>query len=209
MYDSNGRIVKGFTFKKAKSKIVLPPEHFQLGNKDYIAIAEENGTLNLLSRRGKSRINVAKKFKFSDIPIAKEGSNFVVITGDNKKESISQNGEVTSLSLDVSANYSFSITGTTKVTLDDNLLRINGKLVELPFGIYTKPQLFYANRTTYISITETQENRLYVYDSAGSLIKGFPVFGTSAGSITESSKKGGLKIVVRGEKNEIIAYSLR
>jgi hypothetical protein len=209
MYDSNGRVVKGFTFKKAKSKIVLSPEHFQLGNKDYIAIAEENGTLNLLSRRGKSRINVAKKFKFSKTPIAKEGSNFVVITGDNKKESISQSGEVTSLSLDVSANYSFSIRGTTKVTLDDNLLRINGKLVELPFGIYTKPQLFFANRTTYISITETQENKVYVYDSAGSLINGFPVFGTSAASITESSKKGGLKIVVRGEKNEIIEYSLR
>ena len=67
----------------------MSPQHFQLGNKDYIAIAEENGTLNLLSRRGKSRINVAKKFKFSDTPISKEDSKFVVITADNKKESIS------------------------------------------------------------------------------------------------------------------------
>jgi hypothetical protein len=165
--------------------------------------------LNLLSRRGKSRIKVTKKFKFSEIPIAKEGSKFVIITVDNKKESISQNGKVTSLSLDVSANYSFSIKGTTKVTLDDNLLRIKGKLVELPFGIYTKPKIFFANRTTYISITETQENKVYVYNSTGSLIKGFPVFGTSVASISKSSKKGGLKIVVRGEKNEIIEYSLR
>jgi hypothetical protein len=209
MYDSKGKAVRGFTFKKAKSKIVLAPQHIQLGNKDYIAIAEENGNLNLLSRRGKSRINLTKKFKFSEIPIAKEGSKFVVITADNKKESISQTGKVTSLSLDVSANYSFSITGTTKVTLDNNLLRINGKLAELPFGIYTKPQLFFANRTTYISITETQENKVYVYDSTGSLIIGFPVFGTSIASISESSKKGELKIVVRGEKNEIIKYSLR
>jgi hypothetical protein len=209
LYDSKGKIVKGFTFKKAKSKIVLAPQHFQLGNKDYIAIAEENGTLNLLSRRGKSRIKVTKKFKFSEIPIAKEGSKFVIITVDNKKESISQNGKVTSVSLDVSANYSFSIKGTTKVTLDDNLLRIKGKLVELPFGIYTKPKIFFANRTTYISITETQENKVYVYNSTGSLIKGFPVFGTSVASISKSSKKGGLKIVVRGEKNEIIEYSLR
>jgi len=209
MYDSKGKTVKGFTFKKAKSKIVLPPQHFQLGNKDYIAIAEENGTLNLLSRRGKSRINVTKKFKFSEIPIAKEGSKFVVITADNKKESISQSAKVTSLSLDVSSNYSFSIKGTTKVTLDDNLLRIKGKLVELPFGIYTKPKIFFANRTTYISITETQENKLYVYSSNGTLIKGFPVFGTSVASISKSSKKGGLKIVVKGEKKEIIEYSLR
>ena len=209
MYDSKGKSVKGFTFKKAKSKIVLSPQHLQLGNKDYIAIAEENGTLNLLSRRGKSRINVTKKFKFSDTPIAKEGSKFVVITVDNKKESISQSGKVTSLTLDVSANYSFSIKGTTKVTLDDNLLRIKGKLVELPFGIYTNPKIFFENRTAYISITETQENKVYVYDSTGSLIKGFPVFGTSVASISNSSKKGGLKIVVKGEKKELVLYQLQ
>ena len=209
IYDSKGKTVKGFTFKKAKSEIVLSPQHMQVGNKDYIAIAEENGTLNLLSRRGKSRINVLKKFKFSEIPIAKEGSKFVVITTDNKKESISQSGKVSSQSLDVSSNYSFAIKGNTKVTLDDNLLRINGKLVELPFGIYTNPQLFFANRTIYILITETQENKVFVYDTAGSLLNGFPVFGTSTASISNSSKKGGLKIVVRGEKNEIIEYSLR
>ena len=209
MYDSRGKTVKGFAFKKATSNIVMPPQHIRLGNKDYIAIAEENGSLNLLSRQGKSRVNLSKKFAFSETPIAKEGSNFVVITADKKKESISQSGKTTTLSLDVSSNYSFIIKGTTKVTLDDNLLRIKGKLVELPFGIYTKPKLFFANKTTYISITETQENKVYVYDSAGSLIKGFPVFGTSVASIANSSKKGVLKIIVMGEKKEILAYTFR
>ena len=209
MYDSRGKTVKGFAFKNATSNIVMPPQHIRLGNKDYIAIAEENGSLNLLSRQGKSRVNLSKKFAFSETPIAKEGSNFVVITADKKKESISQSGKTTTLSLDVSSNYSFIIKGTTKVTLDDNLLRIKGKLVELPFGIYTKPKLFFANKTTYISITETQENKVYVYDSAGSLIKGFPVFGTSVASIANGSKKGVLKIIVMGEKKEILAYTFR
>jgi hypothetical protein len=209
LYDSKGKIVKGFTFNKAESNIVLSPQHLQVGNKDYIALAEENGKLNLLSRRGKSRIKVTKIFKFSEIPIAKEGSSFVVITADNKKESISQSGKVSSQSLDVSSNYSFAIKGNTKVTLDDNLLRINGKLVELPFGIYTQPKMFYANKATYIAITETQEKKVYVYDTAGSLLHGFPVFGTSVAIVTNASKKGELKIVVKGEKNEIIAYHLR
>jgi hypothetical protein len=151
IYDSRGKIVKGFTFKKAASNIVLSPQHGQVDNKGYIAIAEENGKLNLLSR--------------------------------------------------------FAVKGNNKVTLDDNLLRINGKLVTLPFGIYTKPQLFFANKTTYISITETQENKVYVYDTSGSLLKGFPVFGTSIASIAEASKKGGIRIVVKGEKNELVGYS--
>ena len=134
---------------------------------------------------------------------------FVVITADNKKESISQSGKVSSRSLDVSSNYSFSIKGNTKATLDDNLLRINGKLVELPFGIYTKPKMFYANKTTYISLTETQENKVYVYDKSRSLLRGFPVFGTSIASIAGASKKGELRIVVKGEKNELLGYSFR
>lgn len=209
MYDASGKKVKGFAFKKTNSKIVLPPQHLQLGTKDYIAIAEENGTLNLLSRKGKPRITVAKKFAFSEIPIAKEGSKFVVITKDNKKESISQSGKVKTTSLDVSTNYNFTIIGTTKVTLDDNLLRIKGKLVELPFGIYTRPQVFFANRTTYVSVTETQDNKVYLYKSSGALMKGFPVFGSSLASVSEGSKKGSLKIVVKGEKDEIISFSLR
>jgi hypothetical protein len=35
------------------------------------------------------------------------------------------------------------------------------------------------------------------------------VFGTSMAAITEGSKKGELKIIVKGEKNELLGYSLR
>lgn len=208
MYDSGGKIVKGFTFKKTKSPIVLAPQHIRLGNKDYISIAEENGTLNLLSRVGKSRVSVSKTFKFSEIPIQKEGSNFVVITKNNTKESISQSGKITSLPLKVSENYHFTIKGNTKVTLDDNLLRINGRLVELPFGVYTKPKLFNANRTTYITLTETQQNKVYVFKKDGELITGFPVFGSSSASIEEGSKKGKLLLIVKGDPKEILKYSI-
>lgn len=208
MYNAKGKIVKGFNFRKTKSNIVQPPKHIRLGNKDYIAIAEENGKLNLLSRVGKSRVNVSKNFKFSEIPVTKERNQFVVITTDNKKESISQNGKVSSRRLNVSDNYSFAIKGTTKATLDDNLLRINGKLVELPFGVYTRPQLYFANKTTYISITETQENKVYVYDSFRSLLPGFPVFGTSQAAIGNTSKKGKLIVVVKGDPKEILLYSM-
>ncbi|GHC48780.1 hypothetical protein GCM10008083_10220 [Ulvibacter litoralis] len=209
MYDSEGKAVKGFTFKKTKTPIVLSPQHIRLGNKDYIAIAEESGKLNLLSRVGKSRVTVSKNFQFSEIPIQKEGSNFVVITKDHKKESISQAGKVTSLPLQVSDNYHFAMMGSTKVTLDDNLLRINGRLVELPFGVYTQPKLFLANRNTYVSITETQQNKVYLFKKDGELISGFPVFGSASASVEESSKKGKLILVVKGDAKEILKYTIQ
>ena len=75
------------------------------------------------------------------MPIQKEGAQFVVITKDNTKKTISQSGKVNSQKIAVTGAYSFNIKGQTKVTLDDNLLRINGNLVELPFGIYTAPEI--------------------------------------------------------------------
>lgn len=207
MYDANGKLVKGFTFKKTSSNIVMPPQHIRIGTKDYIVISEQDGDLHILSRVGKSRVKVSKKFSFTDIPIAEEGAKFVVITKENTKESISQTGSISSQKLDVSNNYYFSILGNTKVTLDDNLLRINGKLVELPFGIYSLPKIYTIDRDTYITITEIQENKVFLFNKSGTLIQGFPVYGTTAADIGNTARNKGLNIVVKGEANEVILYS--
>lgn len=207
LYDKNGKIVKGFGFNKTKSTIVQSPVHIRMGSKDYIVIAEESGKLNILSRVGKSRITVSKNFNFSEIPVAEEDNTFVVITEENTKERISQNGTVTSQKLDVGGNYWFAIHDNTKATLDGNLLRINGKLAELPLGIYTKPQIFSLSRDKYITITETQEKKVYVFEEDGSLIKGFPVYGSSPAYLVEGSGKNGITLVVKGEDDSILMYS--
>lgn len=207
LYDKSGKTVKGFSFSKAKSNIAQSPVHIRMGNKDYIVVAEENGKLNILSRVGKSRVTVSKNFNFSEIPIAEEDNTFVVITKENTMERISQDGKVSSQKLDVGSNYWFAILGNTKVTLDDNKLRINGKLAELPLGLYTKPQLFTVNRNSFATITETQEKKVYVFDKDGSLLNGFPVYGTSAATIGEGNVKNTKRIVVKGDADSIILYS--
>lgn len=209
LYDSKGKLVKGFKFAGTASDIVLPAQHIRMSNKDYILVAEENGKLNILSRVGKSRITVNKRFKFSDTSIAEEGSKFVVITSEKTKESISQNGSVSSQKLNVSTSYSFVIDYKTKVTLDDNLLRINGKLVELPFGIYTQPRIYRAKGENYITLTETQENKVYVYRTSGDLMTGFPVYGTSVAEITSLDRSKLIHLLVRGEANEVILYEIQ
>jgi hypothetical protein len=111
--------------------------------------------------------------------------------------------------LEVSDAYYFSVAGTTKVTLDDNKLRINGKLVELPFGIYSKPKSFTVNRNTYVSVTETQENKVFIFNKSGILLPGFPVYGTSAIDMGTSSSEGKTIFVVKGSRKEILLYSLQ
>lgn len=209
LYDNNGKIVKGFGFDGAGSTIVLPVQHIRMGNKDYVLVAEESGKLNILSRVGKPRIQVNKRFKFSDIPIAEEGSQFVVITSEKTKESISQGGKVSTRNLDVSENYSFGIDYNTKATLDDNLLRINGKLVELPFGIYTQPGIFRINGNTYITVTETQEKKVYLFSNVGDAMDGFPVYGSSKASLDNLGRSRSIYLLVKGEDNEIILYEIQ
>jgi hypothetical protein len=208
MFDSKGKTVTGFTFKKTASRIVLPPQHLRMANKDYILIAEENGKLNVLSRVGKDRIKVNKTFRFSEMPISREGTNFVVITQEHNKESISRSGKVTSTKLKVSQNYWFEVRGDNKVTLDDNLLRINGKLIELPFGIYTRPLIFTSNRKTYITVSETQEKKVYVLDKSGTLLNGFPIYGNGLAALGDARNNGKNALVVKGNENEVLLYTL-
>nr|MCH9659656.1 hypothetical protein [Bacteroidota bacterium] len=207
MYDSKGKIVNGFTFKKAESKIVHAPRHIRMRTKDYIVIPEENGTLNLLSRTGKERVNVGKTFQFSDIPISKEGNDFVVITKDNSKKSISQKGKITTRSLAVSSNYWFDIKGATKVTLDENLLRINGKLIELPYGTYTRPSIYISSRGTLVTVTEIQEKKVYIYSKDGSLLPGFPVYGTEKATLSQF--KNTTLLTTTTGPNEVAMYRFR
>ena len=207
MLDSKGKKVKGFRFKKTKSNIVFPPQHFRIKSKDYIIIAEENGKLNILSRIGKPRVTVSKTFDFSNTPITLEKSKLVVINKDNSKNSVGLDGKTITNKLKVTS-YHFTVKGKTKVTLDDNLMRINGVLIELPFGIYTAPTISIVNRKTYISITETQENKVYVYNKSGNLLSGFPVYGTSIIDLGDLTKNGKTNFLVKGAAKNIIVYEI-
>lgn len=208
MLDSKGKKVRGFKFKKSKSKIVFPPQHFRINSKDYITIAEENGKLNILSRVGKSRVSVAKTFDFSKTPITLENTKLVVINKDNSKNSVGMDGKTTTKKLDVTS-YQFTVKGKTKVTLDDNLMRINGVLIELPFGIYTPPTISIVNRKTYVSITETQENKVYVYNKSGNLLPGFPVYATSIIDMGDTTNNGKTNFVVKGDSKSILLYEMQ
>ena len=207
MLDSKGKKVKGFKFKKSKSKIVFPPQHFRINSKDYITIAEENGKLNILSRVGKPRVTVSKVFDFSITPITLENTKLVIINKDNSKNSVGLDGKTVTNKLEVTS-YHFTVKGKTKVTLDDNLMRINGVLIELPFGIYTAPTISIVNRKIYISITETQENKVYVYNKSGSLLSGFPVYATSIIDIGDLTKNGKTNFVVKGDAKSILLYEI-
>jgi len=208
LYDNKAKPVSGFTFKKANSRILLPPKHLRIANKDYIIIAEESGKLNILHRSGASRININATFTFGESEIYIEESKFVFLTSENVKVSIDTNGKVSRQKLNTTSKLVWEIMGKTKVTLDDNILRINDNRIELPFGVYTNPKISVSNQRVLVSITDLQQQRTYVYNSLGELLPNFPVYGTSVMDLGDATNNGKPNGVVKGEGNGVVLYEI-
>ncbi|MFT4943654.1 MAG: hypothetical protein ACI8RH_001399 [Flavobacteriales bacterium] len=206
MLDSNGKTVKGFTFKKAKSTIIAMPQHIRLQNKDYLLFQQENGTLSILSRTGKQRVTVSEKINLTGAPILKTRTSFVLVTKEREEKTISQTGKITSKKLNTTNDYYLDVVRNNTVSLSDNQLRINGKHIELPFGIYTKPEVYYANKKGYISTTETQEKKSYLYSFKGQLYRGFPVYGASSTRVVATKKN--VFMITKEDATKILVYRI-
>ncbi len=207
MYDARGRAVRGFDFDKVSSDIIQPPNHIRLNNKDYILVPESSGKLNILSRQGKSRIEVKKEIAFSASPWFPHKGNFVSISSDGKLVKVSENGNVTVEPLGENGNIRMAANVKVLAIMADNTLRINDRAVNLDYGLYTAPVIFTSGNKTYISITDTQAQRIYVFDENANLLPGFPLFGNSEIRLMNTGNNS-IIFSVQGDDNEVIIYKL-
>ena len=207
VYDIKGKPVKGFDFNKTKSPILTTPKHIRIGTKDYIVIKTEN-KLHIVSRRGKTRVTPKTSLTFSNQPVFEYKNGFTTTTKDGKLVLISTNGSVQILNTNLKPNHSIVSTTQTMVTQSDNLLNIKDKTLELDLANYTNANLFYINNKIYISITDTQNQKVLLYDSNAELLKNFPVYGTSAIDLDQIDKDNKLEFVTKGDKNNILVYKI-
>ncbi len=131
-----------------------------------------------------------------------------MISKNNEKLSISQSGKIQNKHWMSPTPIGLRFSGATKATLDDHLLRVNGKLTELPIGSYSKPQIFRTKNATYITLTELVNHQVYLFDSSGTLLPNFPVYGTSEAALGDANRNGKVNLIVKGQDNEIILYQV-
>ncbi|TRO67044.1 hypothetical protein [Christiangramia sabulilitoris] len=206
MVGPKGRAIKGFDFDKAGSKIIQPPKHIRLGTKDYIIIAEESGKLNILSRQGKIRVPVKEKLNFSENGWFGYQNSFISTNSEHDLVKISQNGRISTSDLNLAENHRITASRNDLIYLSENELNINSESTDLDFGLYTDPQLFTLRDRTLIAITDTQTQKVYVFNDKAELLEGFPVYGTSKVDIANADLDSKLELVVRGEENELLIY---
>lgn len=208
MYDNKGRSVKGFSFSKAGSEILQSPKHIRIGNKDYILIPETSGKLNILSRTGKIRVPLKENLSFSQNEWYEYNGDFISVNQAGELVSISQQGKIDRQLLDIPGNTKLTATSKTLVTLGENQLKIKDNSLTLDFGLYSGPQIFYVNNKIYISVTDTEAQRIFLFDSNGKLLPGFPVYGTSTIDLENLNTQNSPGFTVQGGENEVLLYSL-
>ena len=207
MLDKNRKTVRGFTFKSANSDIITQPKHFKIGKRDYIGFKTRN-QMYLLDRTGKVRIKPKTTSSFSNEPILLYRDKFITTDPNGNLLSIDLKGNSVSQNLNLSEQHHIESSSKSLVTLNDNILNIKGRTYELDFGIYTAPKLFYLQDKIYVTVTDLQTQKVYLFDSNAQLLPNFPIYGNASITLDNIDKDRDLEFVTKGDNNSIILYQI-
>lgn len=207
MYNTEAKRVNGFKYKKASNTISSQPKHFKIGSKDYIVFSQGE-KLEVLNRQGKERITVKGNIEFSNNSIYLYQNKFTTLTNTGQLAQVDTDGHINLKPFDLDTNSNINTTSKTLVAMSDNKLKIKSKILDLDFGNYTMPRIFYLYDKIYISTTDLDAKKVFIYDSQGKLLPNFPVFGTASIDLQNLDKKRGLELITQSDNKTIIVYKI-
>ena len=94
------------------------------------------------------------------------------------------------------------------MTRSANKLTIKSNTIDLDFGSYSAPILFYLRDKIYISITDLQAQKIWMFDSQAKPFASIPVFGSSAIDLANIDGDTALEFVTKSDSNSLILYQL-
>ena len=207
MLNAKGKRVKGFNYKP-NTIISSQPKHFRVARKDYI-VFKTGRSLKILNRRGQIRINNRQSIDFSNNEIYLYQNQFSTSSSNGELIQLDTKGKLKRSGLNLPAEHQLTTTSKTLVTQTENKLNIKLKSVDLDYGIYTRPRIYYLNDKIYITTTDQQSNKVYLFDSQAKPIKGFPVFGSSQGVLGNLDNDRHLEFVVQTDAHTVSILRLR
>ena len=208
MYDNRGKIVSGFNPDKFNADILNPPVHIRIKGKDYILLQLKNGELKILNRRGKERISVNKNIDFSNNNFFSFMDLFTTTDINGNLVQIDMNGNLVQNSYNLEDNNTIEVRMDNILIHSGNSININGKIINLPPGRYTKPKLFNYKELVYISITDEKESKIYLFNNEGDMVNGFPLKGTNIVDIVDSDNDGKIELISQLDNNSVISYEI-
>ena len=194
LFDNKGKKVKGFKVK-TNSDIQFPPQHFRISSKDFIEIQESDGQLNLLDRRGNTRIKVDEKFDNLEQDWKIYHKKFINILDNGKIISIDLKGKIKKADLNIGKTIRFQTGYNHFAAVSDNKLLIDTKIYPIDLGNHQEPFIYKtANGKILIFISDQENKKIFAYNTKGQLQKGFPVIGQMVLDVKKQGKTNYLLI---------------
>lgn len=209
MYDNKGEIVKGFTFKTDAKSIISAPSHLRISGKDFLVFIEEGGKIRILDRTGKDRIETkenillakgqSKVYKNKISLISKAGVLHQWGINGDKSASVLSNEPITG----------WDATTKSLVYMAANQMNIKGKEIALDFGYFTAPKIFYLQDKLYFTTTNTETQKVFLFDSQGQPLPHFPILGYGGVDIGDMDNDGILELITQSTSNTLTVYNFR
>jgi len=204
VYDRRGKTVRGFDYNNS-GIITSRPKHIRVNSRDYIVFVA-GGKMQILNRRGKVRIPSNNSFEHSHNDVFYYKNAFTTTSSNGTLVQVNLNGNFAEQDLNLDNYHLIDATSKTLVSISDNLLNIKQRTYELEFGDYTQPKIFYINDKIYVTISDKQSNRIFMFDSQARLLSNFPVYGNSTVDFENIDSDPKLEFVTIGDSNSIIVY---
>lgn len=228
-YDKSGKEVRGWKFKKANAKFEHAFQHILISGKDYIINYDVDGRLYGVDRRGKTRMKFNDNIGFSpnnEISFWKtssaETSDIIATDTTGKVYQISFSGKVETFKLqeftprhyfkvldfhsDKKPEYIFFDLNQLSVFNEDRTLAYK---IRFDDQIKHEPLFFqYPDKSWKIGIVSDQTNEIFLYNSDGSIVDGFPIKGNTPFDISVINSKQSLILVTGTEDNVITLYPI-
>ena len=219
LFNKRGKIIDGWKLKKTKSNVIHPAQHFVVANNDYILLPEENGTLNILNRRGENRIKVIDKIEFSHNKLQVVKGNtlaetrIVTIDKNGIQQNILFDGSIdNSIQFEFNENIQFSYNKEHRILVEDEDLQVNGSEINLQYSFdtndLTEAIIYKSEAQYYLSITDLKSSQAFLFRAPHDIVEGFPLYGSTNGFLEDLDLNGKLNFIVGGESGIIYNYAV-
>ena len=219
MYNKFGEKIKGWKLSRTLSPAIHPAEHYVIGGRDYIIMAEENGTLHILNRKGESRIQISEKIEFSQNTIqviqgkTTETSMMVTIDKNGAQKNILFDGSIdSSLQFSFEKNTQYEFSKGHNVRTEEDVLNVNGPKINLMYSFdeaeLLPAKIFDFSDHFYLSVTDKKGSKTYLFRDTNEIIDGFPLYGKTTGVLQDLNNDGELNLITSGETGTIFNYAV-
>ena len=164
--------------------------------------------MKILHRTGRDRISVNQKIDFSKNSVFLYKNKFSTTDKKGVLVQVDTKGKVSKTNFNLNKDHGMYATSKTLALMNDNILSIKGKKVELELGVYLEPKIFYIYDKIYVSVTDIQNQKIHLFDSQAKPIANFPVFGNSVIDMVDMEGDRKLEIVAKDQDNSLIVYKI-